>query len=292
VALAIVARRVGRPIKGSDDAAALVGAAVPETPEGAALLLAQLAEALAVLAKCSPAELGALADEEVAPAFDFGERTFGRLDLVALPEAPGVYVFEDADGEAVYVGKAQNLRRRVTTYFAATVDERATRVRDAAFGLSFERAGTELSALLREQQLIRELRPPLNVQEDVHERRRSSVAHVAARGEVAVVQPSADGGAEIVLLDRARGAAIAAVVPEVDPVEVEEAVRGALVELRRRAPDADAAADAQVALTWLADRGSAASVLDASGEVVEVARLLARVARDPDLARGRVIPVT
>lgn len=289
VALGPIARRLGAPLKGAEDAAALVGSVVPESPEDAARLLAKLCDELARRAGCDLAGLRELGETELPAEFDFGERAFGRAELRALPEAPGVYLLEDAEGDIAYIGKAQNLRRRVATYFTGDADERAVRVRDAAHGLSFERTGTELSALLREQQLIRELRPALNVAEQVHSRGRQPSG--AGGQRLAVVMPSAEGGAEIVLLDRARGASACDVVPEAERGEIEAAVRALLEELARRPQAGPDAADVEIALTWLAERGSAASIVELPDDPGEACSLLASLARDPDLARGRIIPV-
>lgn len=287
VALGPVARRLGRPLKGPEDAAALVGAPVPENPEDAARLLVRLCRELARIGATDLEGLRALGEPEAPADFDFGDRAFGRDELRALPESPGVYVLEDAEGDVAYVGKAQNLRKRVATYFRSDADERAARVRDAARGLSFERTGSELSALLREQQLIRELRPSLNVQEAVHPRGRSS----ALGGRLAVVQPSAEGGAEIVLLDRDRGALACDVVPEAGEAEVLGVLRTRLEELSALSRGGEHAPDVEIALSWLAERGAAASVIELPADAREACDLLLRLARDPDLASGRIVPV-
>jgi len=290
VALAAVARHVGSPLRSSEDAAALVGAEPPESPEDAARLLARVAGELARRASVDVAALRALADRDV-PEFDFGARAFARADLLALPESPGVYLFEDGEGDVAYVGKAAHLRRRVSSYFGASVDERAARVRDAAHGLSVERTGTELTALLRELQLIRELRPALNVQQQVHPRGRA-VAAALERGPLAVLQPSADGGVEVVLLDRECGVATMDVVPEGGVAAIAETIRGEIELLRASRGGEDAAADVETALTWLAsETASSASVVDASGASREVARILARLACDEDLDAGRIVPL-
>jgi hypothetical protein len=290
VALAAVARHVGCPLRSSDDAAALVGAEPPGIPEDAARLLVRVATELARRAAIDVAGLRALADRDV-PEFEFGERAFSRSDLVALPEAPGVYLFEDAEGDVAYVGKAAHLRRRVSSYFGQAVDERAVRVRDAAHGLTVERTGTELTALLRELQLIRELRPALNVQQEVHARGRA-VAAALERGPLAVVQPSAEGGVEVVLLDRACGVETVEVVPEAGAAAIEAVIVGGIERLRARRGGEDETADVETALTWLAsDTAASASLVDASGEPREVARCLARVACDEDLDSGRIVPL-
>ena len=273
IPLGQVARALGRPLRSAEDAAALVGGSAPEDPEQAAVLLGRLVEKLTEMAGGAPSSLRELAEKEVAAGFDFGERAFGRERVLELPETPGVYLFEDSEGDVVYVGKALSLRKRVSTYFQSQVPERDARIRDAAHDLSHERTATELSALLREQQLIRELHPVLNTQEAVHARVRSSVEQIAARGAVAVVQPSADGGAEIVLLDRERGTEIIDVVADGAPTASVDAVRRGLLALRSRSGSAtsETLADVEIALTWLADKGASASLVDASGEPGAVA---------------------
>jgi excinuclease ABC subunit C len=85
--------------------------------------------------------------------------------LKALPTKPGVYVFRDADGAALYVGKAKSLRSRVRSYFQRTGDGRAQirqlpgRVADIEVIVT----GTEVEALHLEQNLVKRYRPPFNV---------------------------------------------------------------------------------------------------------------------------------
>ncbi|GAB3447237.1 DEDD exonuclease domain-containing protein [Streptomonospora sediminis] len=80
-----------------------------------------------------------------------------------VPEAPGVYVFTDAKGEALYVGKSTNLRRRVRSYF--TGSEKRARVREMAAlveGVTPIVCDTGLEAEVRELRLIAERKPPYN----------------------------------------------------------------------------------------------------------------------------------
>jgi len=85
--------------------------------------------------------------------------------LKALPARPGVYVFRDADGEVLYIGKAKSLRSRVRSYFQKTTDGRAQirqlpeRVADVEVIVT----GSEVEALHLEQNLVKRHRPPFNV---------------------------------------------------------------------------------------------------------------------------------
>lgn len=291
VALGPVARAAGQPIRTAADAAAIVGEAAPDTPYRAALLLARLVPVLAESAGVAAPELAELARRELAVDFEWGDRAFARADVVGLPEAPGVYLFENEAGDVVYVGKAADLRRRVASYFRPAVEPRDERIREAAHALSHQRTGSELSALLREHELIRDLRPALNVQEEVHPSRARETPLPGGPERIAVVQPSAEGGAEVVLIDRARGVSTVTVVPEEERA-ARDALLSALDELTARSSiggPADPAAE--LALRWLAARGDAATVVDATSGAVETADLLARLAGDPDLGRERIVPV-
>jgi excinuclease ABC subunit C len=91
------------------------------------------------------------------------ERVQGQLK--ALPTRPGVYLFRDADGDVLYVGKAKSLRPRVRSYFQRTTDGRAQirllpeRVADIEVIVT----GSEVEALHLEQNLVKRHRPPFNV---------------------------------------------------------------------------------------------------------------------------------
>jgi excinuclease ABC subunit C len=84
--------------------------------------------------------------------------------LKTLPAKPGVYMFRDADGEVLYVGKAKSLRPRVRSYFQSGATRRgvadlARRIAD----LEVIVTRTEAEALHLEQTLVKRHRPPFNV---------------------------------------------------------------------------------------------------------------------------------
>ena len=78
-----------------------------------------------------------------------------------LPDAPGVYVFHDADDRVVYVGKSKSIRKRVASHFSS----RSTlgRLADEVERIDFLVTDTEAEALIAEQQFIKRHRPVLNV---------------------------------------------------------------------------------------------------------------------------------
>jgi excinuclease ABC subunit C len=89
-----------------------------------------------------------------------------RNKLDALPSSPGVYVFRDAGGGCLYVGKAQNLKSRVRSYFQpSTSDQRyfIERLQQDIGDLETFVATSEKEAALLENSLIKELQPRYNV---------------------------------------------------------------------------------------------------------------------------------
>ncbi len=82
-----------------------------------------------------------------------------------FPETPGVYVMKDAEGRVLYVGKAANLRRRVSSYFERPHDIRIQTLVGRIAKIDLNRTDTALEALILEAELIKKLRPPFNVRE-------------------------------------------------------------------------------------------------------------------------------
>jgi predicted GIY-YIG superfamily endonuclease len=105
------------------------------------------------------------------------------------PPTPGVYVLKDADGRALYVGKAVHLRRRLRTHFAERRWRALKPEMSRAAGAEWQEVGSEIEALLREAALIRELQPPVNVQTAAPEFDTRALPRALQR-DVLVVQPS------------------------------------------------------------------------------------------------------
>jgi excinuclease ABC subunit C len=84
--------------------------------------------------------------------------------LKHLPTSAGVYVYRDADGQPLYVGKAKNLRRRVRQYFTGRQNGRTALLVSHIVSVEIIVAESEREALLMESNLIKTYRPRYNVE--------------------------------------------------------------------------------------------------------------------------------
>lgn len=94
------------------------------------------------------------------------EERLKRLKSIvsALPEKPGSYQYYDAEGTIIYVGKAKNLKARVSSYFHTEVDRFKTKVLVSKIhDISYTVVNTEEDALLLENSLIKKYNPRYNV---------------------------------------------------------------------------------------------------------------------------------
>ncbi len=86
------------------------------------------------------------------------------LRLKTIPESPGVYQHLDADGKVIYVGKARNLQRRVSSYFSH-YDDKSAKIKMLVRSVRDIRVtvvATEVDALLLENSLIKRYQPRYN----------------------------------------------------------------------------------------------------------------------------------
>ena len=94
------------------------------------------------------------------------EERLARLKSIVLsmPEKPGSYQYYDENYTIIYVGKAKNLKRRVSSYFHKEVDRYKTKVLvSKIFDISYTVVNTEEDALLLENSLIKKYNPRYNV---------------------------------------------------------------------------------------------------------------------------------
>jgi excinuclease ABC subunit C len=98
------------------------------------------------------------ASQQPEPDFD------GKAQARKLPTRPGVYLMRDAEGQALYVGKALNLRKRVSSYFdARPKGERIMRMIARIRQIEVAVTRTEAEALLLENEWIKSLKPRYNI---------------------------------------------------------------------------------------------------------------------------------
>ncbi len=93
-----------------------------------------------------------------------------REQIATFPKTPGVYLMKDDGGRVLYIGKAKELRSRVSSYFQPSADLLNTRgpdicrmvekVRD----IDYLECDSEVDAILKESRLIKDVQPPHNVQ--------------------------------------------------------------------------------------------------------------------------------
>ncbi len=112
-------------------------------------------------------------DEQALPELETAEQPPGTLAagrasiaraVKHAPSAPGVYRMVDAKGDVLYVGKAKNIKKRVTAYTRPTGhDNRIVRMIAGTATMEFVTTKTETEALLLEANLIKRLRPRFNV---------------------------------------------------------------------------------------------------------------------------------
>jgi hypothetical protein len=94
------------------------------------------------------------------------DRKFGAQFLKSLPASPGVYLIYDQDGALIYVGKAKDLKRRLSQYRNTLPRKKHRRMRGIvkeAARIEIQRAETDLDACLTEALLIQKHRPRWNI---------------------------------------------------------------------------------------------------------------------------------
>ncbi len=139
--------------------------AVPVTPNHRALADARATVSVfhRLLDRCGPLGITHVEDlRHVLAPVPAARRQKAHLAR-DLPQSPGVYVFKDATGRILYVGKSNNIYRRVKTYFtAAESRKRINEMVQIAAEVIPIVCATELEAEVRELRLIDEEQPPYN----------------------------------------------------------------------------------------------------------------------------------
>lgn len=103
----------------------------------------------------------------------FKDKMFNYSYINSLPTSPGIYGFQNRSGKYIYIGKAKNLKRRVSSYFRETEEspEKMRQLHIESYSLTTVQCGSELESLILEYRLIRKHSPCLNSKQKIHERK-------------------------------------------------------------------------------------------------------------------------
>jgi predicted GIY-YIG superfamily endonuclease len=206
------------------------------------------------------------------------------------PATPGVYVLRDAAGDALYVGKAVNIRRRLHAHFAErrwrAIKPEMSRVAEA----EWTEVGSELEALLREAALIDELQPIVNVQTGKPELTTRAISPALIRDVIVVVPSVEEDSAALVaarpdgrwMIQRTRRSGVDL------PVHARRLMRFFFSPLARRRDDDPPLAP--IVFSWLARRGEAATRINPRDvrDALQLRERLASVLRDERLFHERL----
>ena len=83
--------------------------------------------------------------------------------VLSLPEKPGSYQYLDEEGTIIYVGKAKNLKRRVSSYFNKDQNRKTAMLVSKIRDIHYIVVETETDALLLENNLIKKYKPKYNI---------------------------------------------------------------------------------------------------------------------------------
>ena len=86
-----------------------------------------------------------------------------KNNLQDLPKSPGVYLYKDDKGRVIYVGKAKNLKNRVSSYFSGKKDIKTTILVKKIKDLEVIITNSEYEALILENNLIKSHKPKYNI---------------------------------------------------------------------------------------------------------------------------------
>ncbi len=92
--------------------------------------------------------------------------TISKIEPKTFPSTPGVYLFKDKLSKIIYIGKAGNLARRVSSYFQKNhTDSRITKLVSEVASIDFKTTPTVIEALILEAELIKKYQPKFNIKE-------------------------------------------------------------------------------------------------------------------------------
>ena len=88
---------------------------------------------------------------------------FAKKFIKSLPTSSGVYLMRDKRGEIIYIGKADNLKKRVLSYFRPPQETKTMKLLDEVSRLEIKKTRSEIETLLLEAELVKKYQPKFNV---------------------------------------------------------------------------------------------------------------------------------
>lgn len=281
------------PPKSPEGLASLLGLALPdaESPAAAARFLAS---AFPSLLELVPAEhRGNLSDIEAwiaegSPRVDFSRFAFGPDLLAGLPESPGVYLMRNRAGEVIYVGKSHNLRRRVRSYFTrrALKDAKAVRIHSHLHSIEVLTCATEIEALLLEMRMIRDFRPTINLQVEIHERK----GRYGTKANLLLLVPAGDAVEIYMIREGAFAARMSVPLGRSLPRKLATRIRTVYFGRRRRNPAGIEDWEAGIVAQFISSHRKHLNLIDVdeTGSCEELLRVLPSYLGDPARLRSKV----
>jgi predicted GIY-YIG superfamily endonuclease len=217
---------------------------------------------------------------------DFTGFAFDRDFLARIPPAPGVYLMKNRSGEIIYVGKADNLRRRVRSYFTsrALKDAKTARIHGQLHSLELLTCATGVEALLLEMRMIRDFRPPVNFQTEIHEQ----PGRYGNTRNLLLLVPVGDNAEVYLVKDGAFVARHSIPLGRPPSKKLSSRIRAVYFGTRRRTAAKRENWETEIVARWLAAHKRRLNYVDAdeSGDCASVLRRLTCLLMDPDrLAR-------
>ena len=230
----------------------------------------------------------------------------GERICADAPQAPGVYVLRDANGRALYVGKENNIRRRLRTHFAARRWRQLKPEFARAASGEWQIVGSEIEALLLEAALIRELAPPANVQVSAPVLDTRAIPRTLLRDVIIVLPSAQDDAAELLAVKATGGVRLLRVRRDGTGLAARATMlrrffaAAAGADTHGAAHESDDGAEnrafdglAPLVFSWLAGRGASATRLDPHdvGSSRELQRRLKIVLDDNQLFTERIVVI-
>jgi predicted GIY-YIG superfamily endonuclease len=218
----------------------------------------------------------------------------GRRIAAGAPSSPGVYVLRDAANVTLYVGKAVNVRRRLQRHFAATRWNSLKPAMARVAAVEWHIVGSELEALLREAQLIRRLRPVVNVQVGRPVLARRAIPAPLVRDVIAILPSSELHEAELVAARTDGGVSMQRTARSgVELPRHAEAMWTFFDRAARQPAAAGDGGDAAIVFSWLSGRGASTTRLDPHqwGSEPELRSRLSALLKDDQLFLQRLAVV-